>query len=121
MVIGSRNFNKRENKSLSVARLLASKFLIYILKKISKKNLKDPMSGFFIFNKSIYSKNKKKFFAKGYKILADFLYNIPSIRVGEIDIKFRARKFGSTKMNLYVLILLIFFIFKKMLFSTVPR
>ena len=117
IVIGSRNFKKRENKSLSFFRLSASKFLIYILKILSKKNLKDPMSGFFLFHKNLKLNNKKKFYSKGYKILADFIYNIPSIKVEEIDIKFRERKFGYSKMNFYVLILLIIFILKKLIFK----
>ncbi len=117
LVIGSRNFKKRENKSLSRLRLGASKILIYILKILSKKNLKDPMSGFFLFNKKIYFKNKKKFYSKGYKILADFIYNVPSIKIKEIDIKFRTRKFGSSKMNFNILFLLLVFIFKKIIFK----
>ena len=115
IVVGSRNFKKSENRSLSYLRLSASKFLIYIFKILSKKNLKDPMSGFFIFRKKIYLDNKKKFYSKGYKILADFVYNIPSIKIEEIDIKFRARKFGSSKMNLRILVLLSIFIFKKLI------
>tara|TARA_B100001741_G_C16323727_1_gene491651 strand:- start:13 stop:723 length:711 start_codon:yes stop_codon:yes gene_type:complete len=117
IVIGSRNFKRNENNSLSIFRLIASKFLIYILKIISNKNLKDPMSGFFLFDKSIYYKNKKNFYSKGYKILADFIYNIPSIKIKEIDIKFRVRRFGSSKMSLYILILLSIFILKKLIFN----
>ena len=32
------------------------------------------MSGFFIFKKKIYEKNKGKLYAKGYKILFDMIY-----------------------------------------------
>ena len=117
IVIGSRNFKENKNKSLSFLRLNASKILIYTLKILSKKNLKDPMSGFFLFHKNLYLNNKKKLYSKGYKILADFIYNIPSIKIEEIDIKFRERKYGYSKMNLYVLILLIIFILKKLILN----
>ena len=76
IVVGSRNFKKSENRSLSYLRLSASKFLIYIFKILSKRSLKDPMSGFFLFHKNLYLNNKKKFYSKGYKILADFIYNL---------------------------------------------
>ena len=70
------------------------------------------MSLFFIFKKKIFLKNKKLFFGKGYKILADFIYNIPDIKVSEIYINFRSRKKGSSKMSLKVLIILLFFMAK---------
>ena len=70
------------------------------------------MSGFFIFKKKIFLKNKKLFYGKGYKILADFIYNIPDIKVSEIYINFRSRKKGSSKMSLKVLIILLFFMAK---------
>ena len=37
------------------------------------KKTDDPMSGYFIFKKEIYFKNKEKMFGRGYKILADLL------------------------------------------------
>lgn len=84
---------------------------------ISRKNYIDPMSGYFIFKKKLFMKNKNIFYGKGYKILADFLYNIPNIRVSEIFINFRSRGRGSSKMNLKILILLIIFMIKKIIFK----
>ena len=49
------------------------------------------MSDFF---KKIFSRNKKLFYGKGYKILADFIYSVPSIKISEIIIKFRGRNRG---------------------------
>ena len=100
-------------KDLSLIRVFFSKLLIFVLKFISGKNYIDPMSGFFIFKKKIYFKNKKKFYGKGYKILADFIYNIPDIKVSEIIIKFRGRKKGNSKMSLKIVVLLLIFIFRK--------
>ena len=68
--------------------------------------------GFLFSKKKIFLKNKKLFYGKGYKILADFIYNIPDIKVSEIYINFRSRKKGSSKMNLKVLIILLFFMAK---------
>lgn len=113
LAIGSREFKNINMKDLSLIRVFFSKLLIFVLKFISGKNYIDPMSGFFIFKKKIYFKNKKKFYGKGYKILADFIYNIPDIKVSEIIIKFRGRKKGNSKMSLKIVVLLLIFIFRK--------
>ena len=73
------------------------------------------MSGYFIFKKKIYFENRKLFFGKGYKILADFIYNIPMIKVSEIFINFRSRDKGNSKMNIKILIILVIFMIKKLL------
>lgn len=115
LVIGSREFKNINIKDLSLIRSFFSKLLIFILKSISGKNYIDPMSGFFIFKKKIYTKNKRKFYGKGYKILADFIYNVPNIKVSELVIKFRGRKKGNSKMSIEILFLLLVFIFTKLI------
>ncbi len=113
LVIGSRDFENIKKNSLSFVRLTFSKILIITLKILSGKKYLYPMSGFFLFKKKIFTKNKKLFYGKGYKILADFIYNIPNIKVSEIIIKFRSRKKGSSKMSLEILILLLIFMITK--------
>ena len=65
--------------------------------------------------KKIFFKNKKILYGKGYKILADFIYNIPNLKIAEIFINFKSRAKGKSKMNLKVLILLIIFMIKKII------
>ena len=113
IVIASRNFKKIKTSSLSVFRNILSRILILIMCLITKKNYSDPMSGYFIFKKKIFIKNKRNFYGKGYKILADFLYNIPNLKISEIFINFRNRANGKSKMNFKILILLIIFMIKK--------
>tara|TARA_Y100000741_G_C18230893_1_gene549739 strand:- start:278 stop:976 length:699 start_codon:yes stop_codon:yes gene_type:complete len=115
LVIASRDFKKTNTKTLSLVRITFSRVLIFLLKIISGKNYVDPMSGYFIFKKKIFFKNRKLFFGKGYKILADFIYNIPMIKVSEIFINFRSRDKGNSKMNIKILIILIIFMIKKLL------
>ena len=64
LAIGSREFKNINMKDLSLIRVFFSKLLIFVLKFISGKNYIDPMSGFFIFKKKIYFKNKKNFMVK---------------------------------------------------------
>ena len=115
IVIGSRNFKKIKTSTFSMVRNVFSRFLILILKLMSGKNYIDPMSGYFIFKKKIFVKNKKILYGKGYKILADFIYNIPNLKIAEIFINFKSRAKGKSKMNLKVLILLIIFMIKKII------
>ena len=74
-VVGSRDLLKRKNYGLSKIRRLFSIIIILIINFLLGNKTKDPMSGFFIFKKEIYTKNKKKLFSSGYKILSDLIYS----------------------------------------------
>jgi len=107
-VIGSRNLFKRKKHNLGFFRLGASRILILVVNILLGNKTSDPMSGFFIFKKSIYKKNKKKLFKKGYKILMDLLYSHSSYKkIYDIEINFDTRKKGKSKMNLKILLLLL--------------
>ena len=116
IVIGSRNlFNSEKNcKGHPFYRIIASKIFILTISFLFRKKTDDPMSGFFIFRKRIYIKNKKKLYGKGYKILFDLLYSTnEKLKVFDVDINFRARSIGTSKMNLKILYILVLFIIKK--------
>ena len=69
------------------------------------------MSGYFLFNKKIYKKNKKKYFGKGYKVLADILYNSSeNLKIIDYDIEFGHRLKNKSKMNFKILIILLEFL-----------
>ena len=119
IVVGARPLSKEKNQGLSEIRRLASNILIFFF-SIFKMKTSDPMSGFFIFKKDIYLKNKKNYFGKGFKILADILINSKNILIVEdFFIKFKRRYDDKSKMNLKILMILIKFylisIFKKLL------
>ena len=71
------------------------------------------MSGFFLFKKKIYTKNKKKLYLKGFKILADLIYSQKSLKIEDVIIKFNYRVKGKSKLNFKILIILIKFMFLK--------
>ena len=73
------------------------------------------MSGFFIFKKKIYTKNKKNLFNKGYKILLDLIYSDKKSEVTDISINFKSRKEGFSKMSMKVIFLLFLIILKKII------
>ena len=109
VVIGARPLIKGPNQGLSEIRRLASNILIFFF-SIFKMNTSDPMSGFFIFRKNIYLKNKKNFFGKGFKILADILINSKNeLIVKDFFIRFKRRYDNKSKMSLKILMILINF------------
>ena len=111
IVIGIRDFSDYSKNSISLfLRLNASIILKSIINTLLGFRSTDPLSGFFLFKKKIYVKNRKKFFGKGYKILADFLYNVDKIKVLDFKIKFNQRKSGKSKMNTKILLQLLQFI-----------
>ena len=63
LVVGARKLTYGKNKGLSEFRRFASVILIFLFNIFDIKTT-DPMSGFFLFKKSIYKKNKKKLFWK---------------------------------------------------------
>jgi dolichol-phosphate mannosyltransferase len=110
-VVAVRNFN--EDQELGVIRRFSSIFLSYIFNYFLGYLVSDPMSGFFMFKKSIYHKYKHQLFGKGWKILADLIYNKEKFLIKELRIKFLKRSENKSKMNLKVLINIIrLFLFK---------
>ncbi|WP_440652940.1 glycosyltransferase [Candidatus Pelagibacter sp. HIMB1542] len=109
IVIGVRKLTSGKNKGLSETRRFASIFLIFFF-KIFNIQTKDPMSGFFLFKKDIYLKNKKRFFGKGFKILADILINSKTkLKAKDVPINFNRRYESESKMNTKILLILINF------------
>jgi len=115
IVVGSRNLFNKKNEALSLIRLTASQVLIFLTSFLLGKKTEDPMSGFFIFNKEVYTLNKDKMYAKGYKILFDLIYSSnDKLKVLDVDINFRRRSVGSSKMSLKIIYLLILMILQKL-------
>ena len=114
IIVGCRDFFSKKNKGLNFIRTLVSIILIFTINFFLGKKTSDPMTGFFLFKKKIYLKSKHKFYKKGYKILADIIYlDKNKVVVNDIKINFKKRKHGKSKINLKVLVYLIYFIFKK--------
>jgi dolichol-phosphate mannosyltransferase len=110
-VVAVRNFN--EDQELGAIRTFSSIFLSYIFNYFLGHRVSDPMSGFFMFKKSIYYKYRHHLFGKGWKILADLIYNKEKFLIKELRIKFLRRSENKSKMNLKVLINVIrLFLFK---------
>ena len=113
-VIGTRKLFEKKEHNLGFLRLSASRLLILIVNFFLGRKTSDPMSGFFIFKKKIYTDNKNKLFNRGYKILMDLIYTDNKKRaIFDVGINFDTRKKGISKMNFKILIYLINMIISK--------
>ena len=114
VVVGARKLTSGRNKGLSEFRRFASLFLIFLFKIFNIKT-NDPMSGFFLFKKKIYLQNKKYYFGKGFKILADILINSKSnLKIKDYYIEFKRRYENESKMSSKILFILIEFYFRSL-------
>jgi len=115
IVIGSRELFTMKKHNLSFMRLSASRILIFIVNILLGNKTSDPMSGFFIFKKEIFIRNKYKLFNKGYKILMDLIYLDEKYpKIYDVKINFANRKKGESKMNMKILLSLIYMILYKL-------
>jgi dolichol-phosphate mannosyltransferase len=117
-LIATRNFSK---EIIRQPRFIFSLMLVMIINLLFGYRTTDPMSGFFIFKKSIYLRNKKKLYGLGFKILFDLLYvNKNFLLIKEFKFKFNKRKYHKSKMNfkiLYILVKMIMYYFIKKILS----
>ena len=113
-VVGTRNLFKNKKHNLNFFRLFASRILILIVNFLLGLKTSDPMSGFFMFKKEVFTKSQKKLIKKGYKILLDLIYiKNQKIKVIDVDINFDSRIKGKSKMSLKILLNLVSMILKK--------
>ena len=114
IVVGTRDLFKIKNHNLKFLRLFASRVLILIVNLLLGNKTSDPMSGFFMFKKSIFKKSEKKLIKKGYKVLLDLLYiDNQKIKIIDVNINFDSRTKGKSKMSVKILFYLISMISKK--------
>ena len=115
-VVGTRDLLTKRIEGLSLIRQYISKILIKTFNIFLKRKTMDPMSGYFLFKKEIYIKNKGLLYLKGYKILADLIYSsVGELNVRDMKIEFRHRMGGSSKANFRVFFFLVFFMLEKII------
>ena len=113
IVVGSRELFSRKVQGLNFFRQISSKILILFINLLFGNKTNDPMSGFFIFKREIFLKNKNKLFGKGYKILFDLITVDKKLKIKDIEINFLKRDKGYSKMNSIIVLILFFQIISK--------
>jgi len=99
IVIGSRFIPGGSVKGWSKSRIFISKVAALMAKPLLNQNVSDPMSGFFLIKKKLYNKIKKDINPEGYKLLLEFLFVAPYVRLSEVPYRFGLRKKGESKLG----------------------
>ena len=104
LIIGSRFLDNSFINNLSNTRKILSKSGNLIGYILGIKNIKDPLSGFFMIKTSIFKSISKKIDTDGFKILLTILVILnKKIKIKEIQINFYSRKHGQSKLKPKVL------------------
>ena len=103
LVIGSRFLKKKTSKGLSRTRNMISKIANMLANKIARVTLSDPMSGYFIIRRDVFEKIAPNLTGLGFKILLDiFSSSKKSLKFKEIQFYFKPRKYGESKLDVFV-------------------
>jgi dolichol-phosphate mannosyltransferase len=103
LVIGSRHVEGGSMGEFSSSRVALSNLGLTVSKLVTKHDLSDPMSGFFILTREFFDRVVKRTTGVGFKILLDLVASSPTpIRINEVPFTFRTRQQGKSKLDINV-------------------
>lgn len=103
LVVASRYIDGGSVGNWSARRTVASRFATWLARRIAKVPLTDPMSGFFMIDRTVIDDNVHRFSGTGFKILLDIVMSCPTkLHICEEPLVFRNRRFGESKLSLNV-------------------
>lgn len=121
LIIGSRNIGDGSMGDFASERVALSNLGLNISKLISKHNLSDPMSGFFMLTRSFFAEAMRGTTGVGFKILLDLVASSPHpVRFAEVPYRFRNRQAGKSKLDLNVGVEYLYLIVDKLIGRWVP-
>ena len=102
LVIGSRYTLGGNASGLSATRRSISKLATDCARRITRTDVKDPMSGFFMIRRGLIDQFAPTLSNEGFKILFDILVTTreADLRIAELPYGFRTREAGSSKFDL---------------------
>lgn len=107
LVIGSRYIDGGATSGWGLGRILLSKIANLFANNYLKFSVKDSTSGFRIYKTEVLKKiDFTKFKSEGYGFLVQILFTLykNKISIKEVPIHFNDRKFGTSKMDLSIII-----------------
>ena len=103
LVVGSRYVAGGGIGGLDARRANISAFATHLSRIISKAEIADPMSGFFMLRRGALEGALRRLSGQGFKILLDILASSPqSLRIRELPYNFRERRHGESKLDALV-------------------
>ena len=122
VVVASRFAAGGDAAGLSAAwRLRLSNVAIRLAQLMLRARLTDPMSGYFMVERTIFEGLAPRLTGQGFKILLDLLLSSPKpLRVVEVGTVFRARAEGESKLSIVVMLQFGALLLDKVLDGVVP-
>ena len=121
LVVATRNAEGGSMGEFAAWRVQLSQFGRHLSNSISRCDLSDPMSGFFILDRRFLEEIVRSISAIGFKILLDIVASSPRpVRLGEVPYRFRSRLYGESKLDILVGIEYLQLLLDKMLGDIIP-
>jgi dolichol-phosphate mannosyltransferase len=103
LVVGSRNADGGSMGEFSSRRIALSNLGLRVSQLVSKHDLSDPMSGFFVLTRELFDRVVRRTTGVGFKILLDLVASSPTpVRFAEVPFTFRNRQQGKSKLDINV-------------------
>jgi dolichol-phosphate mannosyltransferase len=121
IVVGSRFAAGGSVGPFSGRRLLLSRLGRLLSRIVSRADLSDPMSGFFVLRRSFFEETARRLSGQGFKILLDLFASTPRpVRFAEVPFTFRPRHSGESKLSALVVLDYVALLSDKLLGPSVP-
>jgi dolichol-phosphate mannosyltransferase len=103
IVIATRNAPGGSMGDFSAGRVRLSQSGRFLSSLVSRHELSDPMSGFFMVTRAYLDEVAHSLSSIGYKILLDLIASSPrTVRIGEVPYRFGTREHGESKLDILV-------------------
>jgi dolichol-phosphate mannosyltransferase len=121
IVVGTRFAPGGSVGDLSQMRLRISRLGRRLSRAISRADLSDPMSGFFVLRRTFFEDTVRQLSGHGFKILLDLFASAPRpVRFVEVPYRFRSRRHGQSKLDTLVTLEFMMLLGDKLLGRYIP-
>jgi dolichol-phosphate mannosyltransferase len=121
VVVGTRNARNGSMGEFCKNRLLLSNLGRKFSNLICSTSLSDPMSGFFLVNRSFFLEIVRDLQGNGFKILVEMIASSQRpVRIGEVGYCFRKRRYGDSKLDVNTGIEYLVMVINKLIGTVIP-
>ena len=100
-VVGTRFAPRGSVGEFGRGRLLISRLGRLLSRAVTRAELSDPMSGYFVIDRAFFEETARRLSAHGFKILLDLFASSPRrVRFAEAPYRFRPRAHGESKLDI---------------------
>jgi len=121
VVVASRHVADGSLGNFAASRVRISDFATRLSRIVVKAELSDPMSGFFIIERSAFTAAMRQLSGQGFKILLDLFASTPRpFAFAELPLQFRERLHGESKLDTLVAWEYLMLLLQKLIGPAVP-